>query len=864
MPRARQLLVPVLVAFACATAALAADPAPHRLVRIDISSPADADFVRANRGLLDVIHFKPGVSVDIAADARALAFLRASGRSIEVVEENLEASLSYGDKGVGFGIFHTRSESIAWMDSLHAMYPDVVSAKWSIGLSYEGREIYAFRVSDNPEVDENEPEILIDGLHHSREIMASEFPVMFAEYLAQNYGTDPEITWLVDNRELYVVPIVNPDGFVYNELTNPSGGGLWRKNRRPNGDGSYGVDLNRNYSYRWGYDNIGSSGDPSSETYRGPSPASEVEIQALTGFINSREIRTHDTVHTYSNLTLYPWGYVTTPTADDAVFDHMALEMTKFNGYDPGQPGDVLYDVNGGAFDWAYGDESKHVKFFSFSNEIGGGSDGFWPAESRRGPLFQDNLWPHIYLMRAAGSFVAVHTPVVLNAAKTVLPGQSAELSFTLENQSVYVSELGFDVTVATDDPWVQFTAATRTIGSLPSLGQTDLAADPLPFSVDPACPSGHVVAFTVTVHMADGDLSFPLSFPVGEAAALFSDDFETGTGAWTLTGLWGTSAAYSHSPSRSLTDTPAGNYGNDSATSATISLPLQATRLRFWHRYQIESNYDYGRVQVGSGGIWTTVASYTGTNTSWSQVDLDLSPYVSGEVQIRFLLETDYSVVYDGWYIDDVEVIGFAGGEVPPAPAPVAPIGVAVAPAGELRVGNVTDPLGQTLSYGFRVYADAACTQLVAAADDVAAGAGETAWTLPGLAEGDYWWRAWAGESDRRSLLCAATPFSVTAATPVGDGIVLPVDLRVLGTVSGSGAQLRLTLPDRQDVTVAVYDTRGARVRRLHSGSVAGGASTLVWDGRDANGRAVASGLYFVRMDTGREVRTGRVVIVR
>ena len=90
MPRARQLLVPVLVAFACATAALAADPAPHRLVRIDISSPADADFVRANRGLLDVIHFKPGVSVDIAADARALAFLRASGRSLEVVEETAQ------------------------------------------------------------------------------------------------------------------------------------------------------------------------------------------------------------------------------------------------------------------------------------------------------------------------------------------------------------------------------------------------------------------------------------------------------------------------------------------------------------------------------------------------------------------------------------------------------------------------------------------------------------------------------------------------------------------------------------------------------------------------------------------------------
>jgi murein tripeptide amidase MpaA len=89
-------------------------------------------------------------------------------------------------------------------------------------------------------------------------------------YLLENYGTDPEATYLVDNREMYFVPCFNPDGYEYNRQTDPNGGGMWRKNRRNNG-GSYGVDLNRNFGYMWGYDDLGSSPIPSSETYRGPS-----------------------------------------------------------------------------------------------------------------------------------------------------------------------------------------------------------------------------------------------------------------------------------------------------------------------------------------------------------------------------------------------------------------------------------------------------------------------------------------------------------------------------------------------------------------------------------------------------------------
>lgn len=844
--------------------ALAAE-STHSLIRLDLSTAADQEFVRVNQNILDVVRVKHGHFAEVIADARALSFLAEAGRPYEVLQENLETSRAYDSKDAGFGIYHTWSENIAFVDSLRLLYPEVVSEKWSLGQTLQGRDIWAFRVSANPDVDEDEPEIFIDGMHHAREIMASEFPIMFAEYLASNYGSDPEITWLLDHRELYIVPVVNPDGFVYNEVTNPNGGGQWRKNRRNNG-GSYGVDINRNYPFQWGLDDIGSSPWPDDLTYRGPEAGSELETQAMMDFVNSREFRTGDSVHTYSNLLLYPWGYTTAPSPDDAVFQHMAAEMTKFNGYEPGQPGDVLYNVNGGSFDWYYGDISRHARFFSFSSEIGGSSDGFWPPESRRQPLFEENIWPHIYLMRVAGVWVSAHTPVVLGVGETLLPGQSAELSFTLENQSVYNSITGLNLTVKTDDPWVQLGEAARTIGALASLDSTDLTGDPLPFTVDPACPEGRQITFTVVLHLAEGDLSSEISVTVGSPVAIASDDFEAGTGEWDLTGNWSTTTSQSHSPSHSLTDSPSGDYGNNSTTSATLRTPFRAATLQFWHRYAIEEGWDFGRVQVGSNGTWRTIASFGGNQFAWEFVELDLGNETGEEVQVRFVLETDTSVTPDGWYIDDVVLLGDSGSDDPATPVAVAPLaGAVVAGDGALVVSNSFDPLGGNLVYGFRVYSDALCTQLVASVDDVIEEVVQTSWTLPGLADGTYYWRAWAGAlGGRRSLLSPAEEFTVLSSSGVNDLAGGRLGLRVLDGVSGSQTRLQLTVPGQQDVKVEIYDTRGARVRTLHTGPMSSGTQVLVWDGRDRGGRAAASGVYLVRVSSGSEARTGRTVIIR
>ncbi len=840
----------------------------HSLVLVHLDSAADLAFIKANINRLDVLSIKPGHHAEVAAQKEELNFLKDAGLRVEILTENMEANYASRSKDAGFGVYHTYSENVAFVDSLHTLYPEVISEKWSIGQSHQGRDIWCFRVSANPEVDENEPEILIDGLHHAREVMAAEFTIMFAEYLGQNYGVDPEITWLLNNRELYVVPVVNPDGFVYNESTNPNGGGMWRKNRRNNGDGTYGVDPNRNYPYNWGYDNSGSSPYTNDDTYRGPSAGSEPEVQALMALINDHNFRTHDSVHTYSNLTLYPWGYTTNDTPHAATYEHMGAEMTKFNGYEYGQPGGVLnYDVNGGTNDWVYGDTSEHNLIYTFTNEIGSGSDGFWPEENRRGPLFQENIWPHIYLMRAAGTYYDVNTAVVSSPAKSIDPGQSGFLNFTIENQSVVASGMGLSLTVSSDDAWVHFDEVERNIGDLASMASTTLGNNPLPITIDDGCPNGHLVNFTVTLHAPGDDRTYDLAFMVGTPNSIFWDDFENGLANWTTTGAWNATSSQSHSPSNSLTDSPSGEYSDEQATTATMNGTYQASTLSFWHRYDIEDNYDYGRVQVSAnGGGWNSLISFDGEQSTWEQVELDLSAYVGQDLSFRFILETDYSVTEDGWYIDDVMLTGGGSDNLAPmAPVALSPIGgQVVGTSPMLTVSNVTDPEGETVTYGFNIYNDELGVDLLDSISGVTEGTGQTQWQVSSLAPGNYYWRAFASDGVERSLLSGMENFAVTATTPVGGVFITTPQLNILGNVTGGSARLQLNLPTSTNVSVDIYDARGARIRQLHTGNMSSGSNALMWDGRDSGGRSTSSGVYFVRAVAGVEVLTGRVVVVR
>lgn len=283
--------------------------------------------------------------------------------------------------------YHNYNEMVAKINGAASNYPNIVQ-KFSIGRSYEGKELWAVKISDNVAIDEAEPEVLYTSLHHAREHLTVEMALYTLDLFTQGYGSDSRITNLVNNREIYIVFNINPDGGEYDISTGSYKS--WRKNRQPNSGSTYiGTDLNRNYGYKWGCCG-GSSGTKSSETYRGASAFSAPETAAMRDFINSRvisgkqQIKALITFHTYSELILYPYGYTYTDvpsdmTADDwNVFKTMAGAMAQTNGYSPQQSSD-LYITDGDMTDWAYG--AHKIFAFTFEMYPKSSSPGFYPPD---------------------------------------------------------------------------------------------------------------------------------------------------------------------------------------------------------------------------------------------------------------------------------------------------------------------------------------------------------------------------------------------------------------------------------------------------------------------------------------------------
>jgi hypothetical protein len=307
--------------------------------------------------------------------------------------------------------YHDYAEMTAEIHAVAAAHPAIVSSPFSIGTSYEGRELWAVKISDRPDLDEDEPEVLFLGLHHAREHLTVEMTLYILHLLVDGYDVlhDPEITELVNTREVYIVFNVNPDGGEYDIATGSYRS--WRKNRQPNPGSSYvGTDLNRNYGYKWGCCG-GSSGSPSSETYRGASAFSAPEMQWVRDFVDRRvvngtqQIRTSITFHTYAELVLWPYGYTYTDvpsdmTQDDhAVFVAMGQAMAETNGYTPQQASD-LYITDGTYDDWAYG---VH-KIFGYTFEMYPKTSipGFYPPDEDITTQTKRNRLAVLYLIRNA------------------------------------------------------------------------------------------------------------------------------------------------------------------------------------------------------------------------------------------------------------------------------------------------------------------------------------------------------------------------------------------------------------------------------------------------------------------------------
>ncbi|MGC5232779.1 M14 family metallopeptidase [Streptomyces albogriseolus] len=284
--------------------------------------------------------------------------------------------------------YHNYAEMNAEIDQRIAAYPSIMS-KRVIGKSYQGRDIVAVKVSDNVGADEAEPEVLFTHHQHAREHLTVEMALYLLRELGAGYGGDARITKMVQEREIWIVPDLNPDGGEYDIATGSYRS--WRKNRQPNSGSSYvGTDLNRNWDYRWGCCG-GSSGSTSSETYRGSAPESAPEVKVVADFVRSRvvggvqQIKAGIDFHTYSELVLWPFGYTysdttTGMTADDhAAFKAVGQKMAASNGYTAQQSSD-LYITDGSIDDYLWG---AH-KIFGYTFEMyprSASGGGFYPPD---------------------------------------------------------------------------------------------------------------------------------------------------------------------------------------------------------------------------------------------------------------------------------------------------------------------------------------------------------------------------------------------------------------------------------------------------------------------------------------------------
>lgn len=511
-------------------------------------------------------------------------------------------------------------------------------------------------------MDQPKPQALYTALHHAREPNSLSQMLYFMWYVLENYDTDARIRSIVDNMELYFVPCLNPDGYVYNEFTNPDGGGLWRKNRRDNGDGTYGVDLNRNYGYSWGLNNQGSSPNTNAQTYRGPAPFSEPETQMIRDFVLAHNFRVVQNYHTFGNLLINPWGY-SDLTADSA-FVRLREFFTKENKYLAGTASETVgYAVNGVSDDWMYAEGGC----YAFTPEVG---PWFWPSSFEIESLNRDCIW--------------------LNLATALSPLIYAE-----------TDDLGFGVI---DTGVVAMPFRIRRIGE--ALGGFTLALKPLhpdvpapaPLVLNPGLNQAQKFQFDVNIpgHIAYGT---PLAFVLQLTSANYAfrdtiyrmlggapvNAFESSGGEspsrWS--GSWGLSEQHFVSPPYSFTDSPDGNYPPNSfreLVSDPIGIPSKAVaaELRFWAKWSIQPEFDfvifsatqtnglYGRTLCGKysrNGSDTQIPDepiYDGFQSEWVLESMDVSDFIGKPFQLEILFSSDGFEQYDGFYFDDLRVVYF------------------------------------------------------------------------------------------------------------------------------------------------------------------------------------------------------------
>ncbi|MGB4851790.1 MAG: M14 family zinc carboxypeptidase [Ignavibacteria bacterium] len=665
---------------------------------VRIFAVSETDFKRMTAAGLFIDHAisKPGKYLDVWLSDYEMSMLRNSGVPFEILTDDWDKYYNDRQKmsqkeineqmkdaketdNVSHSIYGTMggylkfSEVTAKLDSMRLEYPQFISQKFSIGNTFQGRTMWAVRVTKNPDAPTGRPEVFYNALIHAREPESMETQMYYFYWLFENYGTDPLATYILNNREIYWMPVFNADGYVYNETTNPSGGGMWRCNRHGSGNCGW-VDLNRNFGiYQfWNSSNGGSSSDSCAggqSTFRGRSPFSEIETQNYMNFVNSRNFNTVFNAHTFGNYLLKPWDWIDPqPTPDDNKFNQFLSDMRETSNYSAGTTSQTLgYFVRGGANDWCYNDSANSAHhIFGITPETG---PSFWPAQNEIIPLAQNMLYSNKYMSLIAGAYV---NPVskTFNAS-TYNAGESGNLKVVFRNKGLLnASNVKIILTPVSGN--LTITTQQYTYSVLNSFAADSSVFN---FTIGNNVPVNTALAVSLKIVMDTAVVfSQNVYVLVGPGNAAVSDNAEGSFTNWVTNQSWGITSAQSNSPTHSFTDSPGSEYLNSANNSMTLANALNLTsstvvKLNFFHKYSTEENYDYCNVEVSKATdtSWLKVKSYSGTLAGWTSESFDITQYAAGasQIKVRFRLSSDEGVTDDGWYVDDVQIITYNVGPV-------------------------------------------------------------------------------------------------------------------------------------------------------------------------------------------------------
>jgi PKD repeat protein len=575
------------------------------------------------------------------------------------------------------------NEMLAELDAMAAQFPNLITVKTQISnfLTHQNRPIYYVRLSDNANVDEQgEPKVLYTAIHHAREPMSLMETIFYMWYLLENYSSSEEIQYLVNNMQLYFVPCINPDGYVYNESTNPNGGGMWRKNRRNNGGNVYGVDLNRNYSYGWG--TTGTSTNTSNDTYCGPSPFSEPETQAIRWLVQNNDFITAFNAHTYAEAILFPIGTTNAEFADHHdYFQAETNHMAQYNGY-TAMKSSGLYPASGDSDDYMYKVDigvGQKDTIFAHTPEVG---TAFWQPSSQIVSTCQEMVFPNLVLAHITKKYVVV---------KDADPSNITTLSGNFNHTANRLGRENGQVTVSIQ-PLQNIVSVGNSVTHDLALMATANGA--ISYTLNPSIQFGDVIQYVLQTNNGLWTKRDTITKTYGAYTLQAVEDATTNTN-WTGTG-WGTTSSTFVSASKSFADSPTGNYSNNvtrnyTYTPAIVLTNATAAMITYYAKWNIEADYDYVQFQVSTdnGATWVAQCTnytnagnnangsvqplnkpvYDGVQTSWVLDEVSLSDYLGQTIRVRFQLKSDGGTTGDGFYFDDFKVLYNEPGQaVPPS----------------------------------------------------------------------------------------------------------------------------------------------------------------------------------------------------